>query len=61
MLLKNNSLKTLDLRDDSIGEEGTQKLFDSLARNTTMKTLQLPKKYESSIANSGIDRRVWFT
>ena len=61
MLLKNKSLKVLDLRDDSIGEEGTQKLIDSLKCNTTVETLQLPKKYESSIANSGIEHRVWFT
>ena len=61
MLLKNKSLKELYLEDDSIGEEGTQKLIDSLTHNTRVETLQLPKKYESSIANSGIEHRVWFT
>ena len=39
MLLKNKSLKELSLQDDSIGEEGTQKLIDSLTHNTTVKEL----------------------
>ena len=55
MLLKNKSLKVLKLLDDSIGEEGTQKLIDSLTHNTTVKELVLPKKYESSVASSGVD------
>ena len=49
LLLKNKSLKKLDLRDDdSIGEEGTQKLIDSLTHNTTVRTLVLPNEYKSS-------------
>ena len=60
MLLKNKSLQELYLEDDPIGEEGTHELIDSLTHNTTVKKLGLPKKYESSITNSGIDTRVWF-
>ena len=55
MLLKNKSLKYLNLQDDSIGEEGARKLIDSLTHNTTVERLRLPKKYESSIASSGVD------
>ena len=36
MLLKNKSLKVLDLQDDFIGVEGTQKLIDSLTHNITV-------------------------
>ena len=57
MLLKNKSLKMLSIRDDFIGEKDTQKLIDSLAHNTTMKELKLPKN-ESSIASSKVDSRV---
>ena len=46
MLLKNKSLVIMKLQDDSIGEEGTQKLIDSLTHNTTVK-LFLPEKYRS--------------
>ena len=62
MLLKNKSLEELyldhdKLQDDSIGEEYTQKLIDSLTHNTTVKELWLPEKYKSSIDSS----RVLFT
>ena len=60
MLLKNQSLKELDLRDDSMGEEGTQKLINSLTHNTTVEKLWLPKKYELSITNTGVERRARF-
>ena len=60
MLLKNKSLKKVYLQDNSIGEEGTQKLIDSLTHNTTLKELKLPVKYKSSITNSGMDRRVHY-
>ena len=60
MLLKNKSLKELGIRDDSIGEEATQKLIDSLTHNTTVVTLVLPKKYESSNTSTGVDSRVSF-
>ena len=55
MLLKNTSLKGLDLRDDSIGEEGTLKLIDSLKHNTTIEKLFLRGKYKSSITSSEVD------
>ena len=55
MLHENKSLKKLDLGDDSIGEEGTQKLIVSLAPNTTVEQLYLPKKYKSSITSSGVE------
>ena len=66
MLRKNKSLKELYLdnpsRDDSIGEEGTQKLIDSLTHNTTVEKLKLPSKYESSIGStSRVDSRVDFS
>ena len=67
MLLKNKSLKKLYLEDhntlrgDSIGEEGTQKLIDSLIHNTTVKMLALPVEYVSSIHSSRVDSRVIFT
>ena len=48
MLLENKSLKVLDLRDDSIGEEGTQKLMDSFTHNTTVEEVWLPLKYKLS-------------
>ena len=54
MLLKNKSLKELNLKDGSIGEEGTQKLIDSLTHNTTLERLYLPK-CKPSVASSGID------
>ena len=57
MLLKNKSLKKLYLQDDSIGEEGTQKLIDS---HSTTVTLWLPEKYKSFAANSGVDSRLFF-
>ena len=59
MLLKNEPLKTLNLLDDSIGAEGTQKLIDSLTHNTTV-GLMLPMKYMSSIDSSRVDKRVLF-
>ena len=61
MLLKNKSLKVLEFPydDDSIGEEGTQKLIDSLEHNTTLETLKLCAEYKSFIAGS-VDNRVRF-
>ena len=61
MFLKNKSLKELYLEDDSIGEEGTQKLIDSLTHNTTVVRLWLPVKYKSSIDSSRVDSRVRFS
>ena len=58
MLFINKSLKVLDLRNDSIGEEGTQKLIDSLRHNTRVKELWLPVKYKSY--NIRVGRRVKF-
>ena len=58
MLLKNKSLKELNLQDDSIGEEGTHKLIDSLKHNTTVERLLLPEKYKLSTASSGVSSRV---
>ena len=65
MLLKNKSLKELCLAIDSIqygsiGEEGTQKLIQSFTYNTTVKKLELPLNYKSSI-DSSVDSRVIFT
>ena len=66
MLLNNKWLKELYLEDyglpnDSIGEEGAQKLIDSLTHNTTVKKLVLHRKYKSSIDSSKVDSRVFFT
>ena len=61
MLHKNKSLKQLSLQDNSIGEEGTKKLIDSLTRNTTLVKLWLPEMYKSSVASSGVDSRVKWT
>ena len=58
MLPENKSLKVLDLQNDSIGEEGSQKLINSLTHNTTVEQLWLPEKYKSSISTVG--RRVRF-
>ena len=57
MLLENTSLKVLILRtcDDSIGEEGTRRLINSLIHNTTIKELSLPEKYSRQI-DSRVDR-----
>ena len=41
MLLKNKSLKLLNLADDSITKEGIQKLIDSLKHNTTVNLQKL--------------------
>ena len=49
----------MNLRDGSVhhvGEEGTQKLIDSLIHNTTVEKLVLHEKYKS-IANSEIRKR----
>ena len=54
MLLKNKTMKILDLQDNPIGEEGTTKLIDSLTHNTTVE-LVLPKKYKLPIVSSGVD------
>ena len=54
MLLKNKTVKVLDLQDNPIGKEGTQKLIDSLTHNTTVEQLMLPKKYKVLIG-SGVD------
>ena len=48
-------MKKLDLGDDSIGEEGTQKLIVSLTHNITVEQLYLPKKYKSSITSSEVE------
>ena len=45
MLLKNKSLKALYLDGDSIGEEVTQTLIDSLTHNSTLQILVLTEKY----------------
>ena len=62
MLLKNKTLKVLGLSDYCIGEEGAQKLIDSLSHNTTVESLVLDKGFRSSsIASSVVDNRVIFT
>ena len=60
MLPVNKALKVLSLRDNSIGEEGTQTLIESLTHNTTVEKLWLPDKYSSSIASAKVDSRVIF-
>ncbi len=50
-LTLNKSLKWLDLLDDSIGAEGTEKLLNSLTQNTTLEILWLPKKYKDVISS----------
>ena len=57
-LLHNTSLRTLDLKCESIGLEGTQKLIDCLSQNSTLKTLGLPGKYESAVSASETYQRV---
>ena len=41
MLKKNQCLKKLDLRDDSVGVESALELIESLKHNTTLKKLML--------------------
>ena len=43
MLLKNKTLKELELSSDSISNEGIHKLIYSLAHNTTVQELQTHK------------------
>ena len=62
MLLKNKSLKELNLagnstQENSVCEEGIQKLINSLTHNTSVR-LELPMKYESLIVNNGVLDRV---
>ena len=59
--LKNNTvLEVLGIAwsEFSIGLEGTQKLIDSLAGNTTLRALFLPMKYESSVRTTAAYQRV---
>lgn len=58
MLCENESLKKLFLQDNSIGEEGTRALINSLTKNTKLEELWLPKTYQPFIASSGVDSRV---
>ena len=44
MLKKNQSLKILDLYDDSVGVEGALELIESLRHNTTLEKLNLSEK-----------------
>ena len=60
MMLRNETLKVLGLCDDSIGEEGAQKLIDFLTHNTAMKELWLPEKYKSCLASSEENSRLVF-
>ena len=58
MLLTNKSLKFLNLQfDDSRGEEGIQKLIDSMTHNTTVESLLLPRHSRSLPV---VDSRVRF-
>ena len=57
-LFYNTSMVMLDLECESIGLEGTQKLIDSLSRNTTLRILCLPGEYESSVRTSAAYQRV---
>ena len=57
-LLHNTSLRMLDLKCESIGLEGTQKLIDCLSHNSTIKTLELPGKYESAVSARETYQRV---
>ena len=58
LLTENKTMKELNLQDDSIRDEGTQKLIDSLTHNTTVEMLVLPKKYKSSISSCRVDSRL---
>ena len=58
MLPRNTSLRELDLRCQSIGLEGTQKLIDSLSQNSTLRKLCLRGRYRSSVETSEVYRRV---
>ena len=60
MLPKNKALEELNLQDNSIGKEGTQKLIHSLTHNAKVEKLWLPEVYKSSIAISRVDSRVLF-
>ena len=58
-LLLNTSLVKLDLHCESIGLEGTQKLIDSLSKNSTVETLWLPWEYVSSVSTDrGVEERI---
>ena len=68
MLLKNKSLKVLNLRGIYMfeigGEEGAQKLIDSLTHNTTLELLWLPQilNFDSSIDSSKVNnKRIHFS
>ena len=60
ILSETMAMKVLSLRDNSIGEEGTWTLMDSLIHNTTVKKLWLSDKYSSFIASTKVDSRVVF-
>ena len=57
-LFYNTSMVILGLECVSIGLEGTQKLIDSLSRNTTLRKLWLLGEYESSVRTSAAYQRV---
>ena len=48
MLKKNQSLKTLDLKDYRVGVEGALELIESLKHNTTLEKLRLSDKCKPS-------------
>ena len=61
MLIKNRSLKLLDLHSDTIGGKlGTEILIESLQQNTTLERLIIPTLHVLDIKNSGmiVDSRV---
>ena len=62
MLRKNKSLKELNLqrRHNLIGEEGTQKLMDSLKHNTSLEKLYLPWRYKPQKLPAWCKSRVVF-
>ena len=58
VLPQNSSLRKLDLSHESIDLEGTKKLINSLVQNSTLETLCLPEKYESTFKTSEAYKRV---
>lgn len=63
-LYHNTSLRILNLNCESIGLEGTQKVIDSLLKNSFLEILWLPGRYEpsvrTSVAYQRVKSRIWW-
>ena len=57
-LRANSTLTKLFLTNNPLGQKGAQALVDSLAHNTTVDDLCLPKQYKDTIQSSVVYSRV---